>query len=207
VKEHLPLFPIIKEVNSHLPLLLLVVSQKDVDELRGLHGMEIEIRKESPTIASLYDYLHASDILILHRNPCDGVVVSSAAFQCLGSGCPILARQSPFFETLGDVVVTYSDFREFKESLLDLLQRGKKYQVSQRGLEEFIKRNSAEEVAKKYIDLFRAMDEERKQSMFSKASSIIGGMAPIPAEIASKRPNVPAIRGLQELSNRRLQPH
>ena len=163
VKEHLPLFPVIKEVNSHLPLLLLVVSQKDVDELKGLEGIEMEIRKESPPLALLYDYLHASDIVILHRNPCDGVVVSSAAFQCLGSGCPILARQSPFFETLREVVITYSDFQEFKESLIDLLQRGEKYQSSQKSLEEFIKRNSAEAVAKKYIDLFKAIEKERAE--------------------------------------------
>ncbi|MFB3887844.1 MAG: hypothetical protein ACE144_21705 [Thermodesulfobacteriota bacterium] len=195
VKEHLPLLPIIKEVNFHLPLLLLVVSQKDVDELEGFEGIEMEIRKESPTIASLYEYLHASDVLILHRNPCEGVVVSSAAFQCLGSGCPILARQSPFFETLGDVVVTYSDFREFKESLLDVLNGGERYQASQRSLESFIARNSVEAVARRYIYLFEAMIEKRRQSIFSQPPSIMRGMAPIPAEIVLKRPGVSLHRG------------
>jgi glycosyltransferase involved in cell wall biosynthesis len=195
VKEHIPLLPIIKELNSHLPLLLLVVSQKDVDELEGFEGIEMEIRKESPTLASLYEYLHASDVLILHRNPCEGVVVSSAAFQCLGSGCPIIARQSRFFETLGDVVVTYSNFREFKESLLDILNEGERYQASQTLLESFIARNSAEVVAKRYIHLFEAMIEKRRQSIFSQAPSLIRGMAPIPAEIALKRPGVPLYRG------------
>lgn len=206
VKEHLPLLPIIREVNSNLPVLLLVVSQKDVDELRGLEGIEMEIRRESPTIDSLYDYLHASDILILHRNPCDGVVVSSAAFQCLGSGCPILARRSPFFETLSDVVITYSDFREFKESLLDLLQRGRKYQSSQKSLEEFIKRNSAEFVAKSYIDLFKAIEGKRKQWILRQTSSVFGAIRPTP-ETERETSGFPSIPHLQKSKDLTLQPH
>ena len=159
VKEHLPFFPLLSEMSSHLPILLLIVSQMDLDELLGIGGIDIEIRKESPSIEVLYDYLHASDVLILHRNPCDGVVVSSAAYQCLGSGCPILASHSNFFETLGDVVVTYSDFREFKESLLDIFHEGKRYQASQRALEEFINTNSAEAIAQRYIELFQTLGE------------------------------------------------
>jgi len=142
LKEHLPLLPLLSEIDSHLPLLLLVVSQRDLDQLAGIQGIEIEIRKESPSIEGLYEYLHASDVLILHRNPSDGVVVSSAAYQCLGSGCPILAARSSFFETLEDVVITYSDFQEFKESLGDILHEGERFQASQSALEEFIKANS-----------------------------------------------------------------
>lgn len=207
VKEHLPLLPVMKEVNSHLPFLLLVVSQKDVEELRKMEGLEMEIRKESPSITSLYDYLHASDILILHRTPCDGVVVSSAAFQCLGSGCPILARQSPFFETLREVVVTYSNFQEFKESLLDLFLRGEKYQASQRALEDFVSKNSAEAVAKKYIDLFEAMNRERKQSMDHQVSSLIEGIASISTEMDRKNPSAPFIKELRDSRDRRLHTH
>jgi len=181
LKEHLPLLPVLSEMCSRLPILLLIVSQKDLDVLRGIEGIDIEIRKESPSIEVLYDYLHASDALILHRNPCDGVVVSSAAFQCLGSGCPILAADSNFFETLGDMVITYSDSREFKESLLDILQGGERFQASQRALGEFIKTNSAEVVAKEYIELFHVLREERKESVSHQVSRIIGAMGSVPS--------------------------
>jgi len=207
VKEHLPLLPIIREGNSELPLLLLIVSQKDLDELQGMEGIEVETRRESPSIESLYSYLHASDVLILHRNPCDGVVVSSAAYQCLGSGCPILARDSTFFETLGDVVITYSDNREFKESLLDVLHGGERYQASQRVLEGFIKKNSAETVAKKYIDLFQTIREERMESIFHQVSPVIGGRDPISDETKREKPPAPSITPLQKSGSRRLQPH
>jgi glycosyltransferase involved in cell wall biosynthesis len=188
VKEHLPLLPVIKEVNSHLPLLLLIVSQRDLDVLEGIEGIEMEIRKDAPSIEVLYDYLHASDVLILHRNPCDGVVVSSAALQCLGSGCPILAADSNFFETLGDVVITYSDFREFEESLLDILHGGKRFQASQRALEGFIKTNSAEVVAQQYIELFQALIEERERSISHQVSRIIGASGSVPGGIETGKP-------------------
>jgi glycosyltransferase involved in cell wall biosynthesis len=207
VKEHLPLLPVIREVNSQFPLSLLIVSQKDLDELRGIEGIEVEIREESPSIESLYQYLHASDVLILHRNPCDGVVVSSAAFQCLGSGCPILASNSTFFETLRDVVITYSDFWEFKESLLDILNRGERYQTSQKALEGFIMKNSAEAIARKYIDLFQAIRKERMESAFHPGERLFEPMGPISAETNRKRQTVLSLTGLQKSGNGRLHPY
>lgn len=207
IKEHLPLLPVIKEIHSHLPILLLIVSQKDLDELRGMEGIEIEIREESPDLEALYHYLHASDVLILHRNPCDGVVVSSAAFQCLGSGCPILASNTSFFETLGEVVVTYSDLREFKDAMIDLLNGGERYQTSQRALVEFLSTNSVERVAKQYLDLFNTLREERKESMFYQVSQIIETMKPITSDINQEKLSIPSMARIQNSNRRRLQPH
>jgi glycosyltransferase involved in cell wall biosynthesis len=210
VKEHLPLLPLLSEMSFHLPLLLLIVSQKDVDGPLGIEGIEMEIRKESPSIEVLYDYLHAADILILHRNRCDGVVVSSAAFQCLGSGCPILASNSNFFETLGDVVVTYSDSREFKESLLDILHGGERHQASQRALEGFIETNSADVVAQQYIELFQALIEERERSISHHVSRIIGARGSVPGGIETGKP-IPVegpftVSPLPESGKKRLEP-
>ncbi len=179
IKEHLPLFPVIRELNSRISPLVLIVSQKDLDELQMVDGVEMEVRKESPTIEVLYDYLHASDVLILHRNPCEGAVVSSAAFQCLGSGCPILASDSPFFETLKEVVVTYSNLEEFKEMLVELLDKGERYQVYQNAMQGFVKRNSAEVIARQYIDLFQSLREERRCSIIlpkREESALLQGM-------------------------------
>jgi glycosyltransferase involved in cell wall biosynthesis len=162
LKEHLPILPLIREVTTDFPCQLLIISQKDIDLLKGLEMVDMDIRQESPSIEDLYDYLHASDVLIIHRSPCNGVVVSSMAYQCLGSGCPILASNTNFFETMKDVAVTYSDFEKFKANLVDILTEGEKYKASQSALEAFLELNSAEAIARQYIDLFEIMLEERR---------------------------------------------
>lgn len=162
LKEHLPILPLIREVTTHLPCLLLVVSQKEIEVLKGIKMEEMEIRHESPSTDGLYDYLDASNVLIIHRSPCNGVVVSSMAYQCLGSGCPILASNTNYFETMKDVVITYSDSEEFKANLMDILTEGEKYRASQSALEAFLRLNSAEAVARQYIDLFEIMVEEKR---------------------------------------------
>jgi hypothetical protein len=133
-----------------------------LEVLQGIGKEEMVIRRESPSIDRLYDYLHASDVLIIHRSPSNGVVVSSMAYQCLGSGCPILASNTNFFVTMKDFVVTYSDFQEFKLSLRDLLIGRDRYRASQSALESFLRLNSAEAVARQYIDLFEIMREEKR---------------------------------------------
>jgi len=168
LKEHLPILRLIQEVATHFRCLLLVVSQKDLEVLRGIEIEEIEIRQESPPIERLYDYLHASDGLIIHRSPCDGVVVSSMAYQCLGSGCPIIASNTKHFETMKDVVVTYSDSEEFKLNLMDILTGGEKCRASQRALEVFLRLNSAEAVARRYIELLKIMLEEKRVGILPK---------------------------------------
>jgi glycosyltransferase involved in cell wall biosynthesis len=162
LKEHLPVLPLIRKVTPHLPCLLLVVSKKDIGVLKGIKIEEMEIRHESPSIDRLYDYLHASDVLIIHRSPLNGVVVSSTAYQCLGSGCPILASNTNLFETMKDLVATYSGFEEFKVKLADILTKGERYRAPQSALEAFLRLNSAEAVARRYIDLFEIMIEEKR---------------------------------------------
>lgn len=165
-KEHMHLIPSIKEVLGNFPHVLLVVSQKDTHLLKDQSGLHIEIRNEAPALERLYDYLHASDVMIAHRQPCEGVVVSSMAYQCLGSGCPILASDTNFFQTMKDAVITYSTLEEFKAYLFDILTNGKRYRDSQLALGDFIRANSAHRVASRFIDLFKTILEERRQGVF-----------------------------------------
>lgn len=165
LKEHLPLLPVISEISSHVPIFLLVVSQNDIEALKEAKDMDMEIRQESPSISRLYDYLHASDVLLLHRKACNGIVVSSTVYQCLGSGCPILALDSNFFETLDHVVITYSSFDDFQVKLFDILHQGETYRASQRAADEFLKENSAEIIARTYLELFQFLTREKRKTI------------------------------------------
>ena len=208
LKEHLPVLSLIREATTDFPCLLLIISKKDIDLLKGLEMGDMEIRNESPSIERLYDYLHASDVLIIHRSPCNGVVVSSTAYQCLGSGCPILASNTNFFETIKDVVVTYSDSEEFKVNLVDILTEGEKYKASQSALEGFLELNSAEAITRQYIDLFEIMLEERRVGILpqllkpSPYPEHIDQMHPqLAIEHQATNPQSPFIKGTFKMEN------
>jgi len=197
LKEHLSISPLIGEATAHLPCLLVIVSQKDIELLRGMGVVDMEIRQESPSIDRLYDYLHASDVLIIHRSPCTGVVVSSMAYQCLGSGCPILASNTNFFETMRDVVATYSYSEEFKVNLVEILTDGDKSRAF-KILETFLRLNSAEAVARQYIDLFEKMVEEKREAIFPQLlmpGAFVKPMDQMHAQLA-KEPQVSNFRPL-----------
>lgn len=162
LKEYLPVLPVIEDFTSHSDSMLLVVSERDLEVIRNMKNTII--RTESPPIERLYDYLHASDVLIIHRRPVKGALVSSTAYQCLGSGCPILASDTSYFETLRDVVITYSNLQEFREGLFDILNNGERLQKVRSALKEFINKNSAEIIAKQYIKLFYFLLRKKRRT-------------------------------------------
>jgi hypothetical protein len=67
-----------------------------------------------------------------------------------------------------DVVVTYSDSEEFKLNLMDILTGGEKCRASQSALEVFLRLNSAEAVARRYIELLEIMLEEKRVGILPK---------------------------------------
>ncbi|MBW1669429.1 MAG: hypothetical protein JRJ66_15570 [Deltaproteobacteria bacterium] len=152
----------------------------------------MEIRKESPPLDRLYDYLHASDVLIVRRGQCNGVVVSSTVYQCLGAGCPILASDNNFFETLKEVVVTFSDSNEFKEKLMDILTKKECYDAKRKALPIFLESNSAESIAKRYIELFDILLYERNREavyqLMQATSFLKSGNAGPPLETKAEPP-------------------
>ncbi|HID32879.1 MAG TPA: hypothetical protein EYP24_05825, partial [bacterium (Candidatus Stahlbacteria)] len=78
-----------------LSLLVVTKFDKSLEEFRRLREKyPIIIRDDAPDLNLLYKYLNASDLLIFNKPSADWVVVSSTVFQCLGSGCPILAYGS-----------------------------------------------------------------------------------------------------------------
>jgi glycosyltransferase involved in cell wall biosynthesis len=160
IREQMEILPVLERLSEKIPLLLLVVSANDLYCLRNYKGrLKILIREESPGIERLYTYLHAADALLYHRVPPPGVVVSSTAYQCLGSGCPMLALDSAYFYNFNGAIFVYKDLFEFEEKLLHILRKDTLYKKWQKSLKAFIKKNSAPRIAASYIRLFRSLLE------------------------------------------------
>ncbi len=125
--------------------------------LKQKSSVKIQLREEVPFTERLYDYLHAADVLLFHKESKPHVVVSSTIHQCLGSGCPILAYHSNFSDYFGDEVIKYSNFQEFREKLVDIFDEGPIYKKSQVTLERFLKNHDGMAVAKRFIKLFNSL--------------------------------------------------
>ena len=166
VKENLALLPILEDISRRFPILLLVVSKRDLDQIKDSRGshLEILIREEAPDIERLYTYLHASDILLYHRRAPSGTIVSSTTYQCLGSCCPILALKSNYFYNMDGAVFTYTSLEEFEANLIEILTQGPGYLNWQRTLEDFLSRNSAASIANRYIELFQFLLEKKAKN-------------------------------------------
>jgi hypothetical protein len=94
----------------------------------------VKLIRASLSNEELYDYLHASDALLIHKDSADAVVVSSTAYLCLGSGCPILAHATNFVETLDGEIMKYGDLNarltevfEEKETYRNTVTRALQY--------------------------------------------------------------------------------
>lgn len=157
VKDFKETLPAISELQSNYPILVLVVTKKEIEELRRETTLPIEIREESPCIERVYEYLHASDAMVLHHKSIEGIVYSSTTYQCLGSGCPVVALNSNFFQPFGVEVLKYDDLDGLKECLIDIFKEGKRYKTAKLLAERVVKRNTPQEIATNFIKLFESL--------------------------------------------------
>jgi hypothetical protein len=142
---------------SDYPYHILIVSEDKVALTKGLRYSRIgnvEVRDGAIPISQLYDYLHASDALIFNKTSQPHVVVSSTIFQCLGSGCPIIARESNAIETLDGEILKFKNQNEFKECLIDVLEKRERLKNSSIKAKNYVIQNSSKSIAKKFIELF-----------------------------------------------------
>ncbi len=157
-------YHIMKEFESDYPTLILVVTKHEgsLKKWRDLkqedRGNMIEIREETPSIEELYEYLYASDLLLYNKQGKTGIVtVASTAFQCLGSGCPMVALKSSFVETLNDAVYQYENDGELRTCIASVFEKDRKYAGVIKSAEKYVGKNSAINVAKKFIKLFESL--------------------------------------------------
>jgi hypothetical protein len=160
VFRHLHLLPILERTNRDYPLIFLTLThiQDWYDLFEAVKGRYafIELRKGDIPIRELYTYLHASDALLVHKDSAEAIVVPSTAYLCLGSGCPIVAYNTNFFETFGREVLKYSSLGE---ALIDVFEEGERVKETLRIAEQYVRENSSYEIAKRFIEVFESSPE------------------------------------------------
>lgn len=156
VEKDLELLQSISTLGIRYPILLLVVSIHAPNRIVA-SNIQVDIRNEAPNIGRLYDYLHASDALILNRQVETKAVVSSTAHQCLGSGCPIIALDSPFFKNFHKEILKYRTADEFEACLIEVMESGNMLMKTIQAAEEYARKNTAEKIAERYIELFQKL--------------------------------------------------
>jgi len=158
--------PALKDVAGEYPLRYVVIAnpESEVGELReaGKKYDFIDLRIKPIPLNELYTYLHASDILLTHRESSQKykAVVSSSVCQVLGSGCPILFHESNFVELHGDEIVKYGDFEDMKAKIIDLFQG--KFNLGTVGA--FLEDRGAERIAERFVCLFEELMKTRRRS-------------------------------------------
>jgi hypothetical protein len=117
----------------------------------------LETRRGPISVEELYSYLHASDALVIHKDTADAVVVSSTAYLCLGSGCPILAYDTNFFETLEEEVIKYRSLEELAQCLKDVFEGRENITRALKAADKYVAENSELQIGKSFIELFKSL--------------------------------------------------
>jgi len=155
----LAVLPTLKNVAQKYALKYLVVAnpESDLGELRSAQKSYdfVELLVKPLPLDELYACLHASDVLLIHRESSKkyNAVVSSSVCQVLGSGCPILFHESNYVELHGDEIVKYHDFEDMKTKLIDIF--GGKFDFNK--VKAFLKEHNAENIAKRFVLLFEEL--------------------------------------------------
>ncbi len=176
VYRHLHLLPTIKRVNRDYPLILLTMTHIQdwyelFDAVRGIYPF-IDLRKGDIPMRELYTYLHAADALLVHKDSAEAIVVPSTAYLCLGVGCPILAYDTNFFETFGKEVVKYS---ELGAALKEVFEGRDNIKSTSEAAEQFVRRNSSEIIAERFIGLFESLFSPRHTDRLPDKGNVMEG--------------------------------
>ena len=160
IYRHLHLLPILERLNRDYPLILLTLTHiqdwYDLFEAEKGRYQFIELRKGDIPIRELYAYLHASDALLVHKDSAEAIVVPSTVNLCLGSGCPILAYDTNFFETFDREVLKYS---ALEQALKDVFEERERVKETLRIAEKYVRENSSYGIAKRFVELFESLLE------------------------------------------------
>ncbi|MBU1077979.1 MAG: hypothetical protein KKH98_11845 [Spirochaetes bacterium] len=159
----LPSVEDLNELHKDFPEAMLLALTKDmltINKLKKLSKkikIQVKIIEEAPSINRLYKYLHASDIMLYYRDQVPFIVVGSTVLQCLGSGCPIIGNETKFTEIFDNEIFKYTDKEEFISGIKEAFRESKKYKSILENAKKYSLKNSSEEIAKKFIELYKKL--------------------------------------------------
>ena len=164
-KDIMRVLPSLDELAEELDLKYLIVANPggEIEQLQeALKRYDfVNLRISALHLDELYTYLHASDVLLIHKeSSMYKAVLSSMVLQTLGSGCPILIHDSNYVEHHGDEITKYGDFDDMKAKIRTIFQA--KADIT--AVAAFIDAHNADVVAQRFVDLFKAVLEARQHS-------------------------------------------
>ncbi len=155
------IFPVLKRLAKSYPIKVLIVSKfpPTLDSWRPIAQTEkiVEIRQEAPDIYKLYKYLYAVDTFIYHKPSTQGITVASSIFQCLGSGCPTVAKSSNFTYPFKDNIMLYENPQGLEKWLKNILEETPEYKKMMKKTKQFVVDNSGQAIALKIIKLLKKL--------------------------------------------------
>lgn len=156
-RNMLDVIPALLDISKEYPLLVLVFSP--TQRVYGFEklGTMITIKKEVLEQERIYDYLYAADAMIFGKHSQEGAVLSSTAHLIMGAGCPLVARDSNFFENMDNELLKYRDLEELKKCLVSVFEKDKRYEECRKVAREYVERNSSEKIAGEFIKLFNKL--------------------------------------------------
>jgi len=117
-----------------------------------------DVRIEISSWENRAKYVMASDLVVLDKGKKKfgkGAVLSSTAFQIIGWGTPIIARNSRYFDVFGDSIVTYENDDDMFEKIGQLLNDSEKRRETLKKQEKFHILHNPERISTKFIWIFR----------------------------------------------------
>lgn len=136
---------------------LILRSSKDKDE-KFPESKVLEIRRGAPPNEIILKYLIATDIhLIPKRKDQKEIVVSSNVFQVLGALTPIVFPDTRYVELFDKEIVKYKNRKDLEEKVIRLIEDENYRKEIISAQEKYVKENSSEIIAEKFIELFKKL--------------------------------------------------
>jgi len=148
-----PIVPYLRDLGIRY---LVLVDPNSVGKLNAEEFMDVRVGR--PPMDRVYDYLHASDLCIIHKEWDEvkegEVVISSSVLMCLGSLTPIMTSDTEFVSFLDREVIKYSSYDDLRRKVGMFFEGKLDVEGVIRAAEEYARRNSPERIAKIYLKLF-----------------------------------------------------
>jgi hypothetical protein len=167
--EAVPILPTLAELAQRFRLHYLIVVNPAAYSSQLLQALTrypfVEVRVEALSLPRLYDYLYASDALLIHREyvpPCPAIL-SSTVCLALGAGTPIIHRDSRFVELHEEEVLKYRNREELKGQLTRVLEG----RFDLEPVLAYLRERSADVVAARFIRLFESLLDARGELVWS----------------------------------------